>query len=385
MDLTYKRSKFFAMLTKKKSKGKNHPLPIKYANGQSRSATASVAVANAANATPKFNTFYLTLVKDFAVQPIEHFTAKVSEGDEAAFAEAVEEAIDSAFESIAESVGYGLVQDSSGVLGIIDSAAGAPTYTLTKKDDIVRFEIGKVVGAYNASTFAQIGSDFRTITAVDRRLGTFTLDASFTTGGATHAVIPQGDVSLKISGLKSWLPYTDPGGSDDFYGVNRSVDRVRLAGSVIDGTGLSVADALQDGATELSINGGVPGLALMHPRQFNALRKELGSKSEMSDVLIESGEAKFSFKALKMHLDDGNEMVCIGDRNVDNGLAYLLDLDTWAIYCPEAEAINLYDDDGNSILRAASSFDLEVRTYFYGQLGCNSPGRNCVIQLTEVT
>ncbi|MHC5062025.1 MAG: hypothetical protein ACYTFK_13185, partial [Planctomycetota bacterium] len=133
----------------------------------------------------------------------------------------------------------------SGEYGQISGTPGASTtLTLAKPDDITNFEVGQrlVFAANSASALRDSGAHL-TVVAVNLSAGTMVMSANLNTitGLADgDAIFVKGDYEAaddrnKISGLAAWLPASAPGGSDSFFGVNRSVDPVRLAGHRLSG------------------------------------------------------------------------------------------------------------------------------------------------------
>ena len=74
----------------------------------------------------------------------------------------------------------------------------------------------------------------------------------------------------------------------------------------------------------------------------------------------------------------------LSDCDCPAGFAYMLQLNTWKMYCIEAPVV-VFDEDGTEILRQASSDGVESRIYSYSQLACSAPGKNAVITLPALS
>ena len=93
-----------------------------------------------------------------------------------------------------------------------------------------------VFAANTASALRASGASI-TITGVDRDLGVLTFASTAAITGLTNAdsIFANGDYTaandkLKCSGLLDWIPSTTPSATT-FFGVDRSTDPTRLAGS----------------------------------------------------------------------------------------------------------------------------------------------------------
>ena len=116
----------------------------------------------------------------------------------------------------------------------------------------------------------------------------------------------------------------------------------------------------------------------MNPLDYGNFVKALGSKV-IYDRSKSFDEPDIGFKAIQLQGPTGAIDV-IGDVNCPKGLAYMLQLDTWALESLGA-APGILDDDGNRILRDATTDSYIVRVGYYANLTCTAPGWNAVITL----
>ena len=238
------------------------------------------------------------------------------------------------------------------------------------------------------STLGGIDNTFA-ITARNVDNGTVTLNATPTSVVADDLIFRAGDRGNVASGLGAWLPAPSSPGTRtvpaaDFFGVNRSEDPTRLAGLYFDKSSNSGATKIQDALIEslavVQREGGDPDVSWISFEKYSDLVKEIGAKVEYDRR--NSGDAsmaEFSFKGIKL-LSAYGEIMIMADKHCPAAKAYLLQMDTWALYSLE-QAVMLDTLDGNKLLRSNDSDGVEARILGYFQLGCNAPGWNAVIDL----
>lgn len=391
-DTTYKTRPAYAMLAKFEGfKGRNMQIPIKYGNTQGRSQAFASAQANM---TPtKFNDFLITRVKDYSLASVDGETSLATQGDSAAFIEAMTSEIDSAMESLADAHETFVFRDGAGWIGQISSGSNVSTDTITLADinDIVHFEPGMTLVSSGTKTGA-VRTQQEVLEGVDRNAGTLTAtsaawDTVATAIAASDYLFVQGDAHnnvgyVKMFGFEGWIPASAPGGSDSFFGVNRSVD-TRLAGQRFDASSLGLEEGLIDGASVASREGAQLDCLLLNHIQTRTLKKELGSRIEYSKVPAKNAKgdhASISFRSMVLEGDTGPiDVVACNKCPAD--VAWGLDKSTWK-FNSLGPAVRMLNGDGNRWLRQPTADAYEVRLAFYGQLSCNAPGRNVRITLT---
>ena len=122
--------------------------------------------------------------------------------------------------------------------------------------------------------------------------------------------------------------------------------------------------------------------AFVSYEDFRKLVKAVGSKQQViqySDVKVDEPGVTVGFNSLQVAGPNGIIKV-IPDQNCPAGSAFLLQMDTWKLKSL-GEAVRLFDGDGLSIIRDASSDSLLVRCLSYAQVSCRAPGWNCVVTL----
>lgn len=407
-DLVYKKNPFLALVPKDESpsgfSGKYFPVPIVYGTPQGRSATFATAQTNQ---TPPLDVaFFVYRVSNYQLVTITNELLEATQDSAAAFVDQAKLNMDTGFRNISNDLAHDLFSDGSGSRGSYGLASGSIStgvITLDDPNSVVQFEVSMVLVSYSVSgttptqsTSAALGY----VIAVNRSAGTVTVSA--TAGGAAGTptnwstsfpyLAVQGDVNftsaglasanmLKIAGLGAWLPVSAPGGSDSFWGVNRSVDVTRLSGIRFNGQSETIEEALIDSSSLCAREGGQPDMCFMNFASWAALEKALGSKVQYVDVKHE--EADIAFAGIRIHAPYG-PITVMPDRNCPTQTAYLLSMENWKLRSlGRAPHILTYGLEGLEGLRVGNADALEIRIGYYANLCCNAPGWNAVVQLSQ--
>ena len=191
---------------------------------------------------------------------------------------------------------------------------------------------------------------------------------------------------LKLAGLNAWLPVVAPSGSDNFFGVNRSVSPTKLAGlRFAGGAAESIQDALIDAVNQLaaqSSEAGDPDYILLNPVSYQTLVKQLTSQANY--VNVKHDEIDISFKALVLPTANG-EIAILQDRNQFAQQANIITLKTWKLRSlgkvPQFLTFpGFYDQLGFPV---PGSDAVELRVGYYANLTCNAPGANATVPLAQ--
>jgi hypothetical protein len=368
--------------------GKYYPQPVQIGVSQGRSSTFSTAQTN--QTSDVFREFLVTLASDYSLATLDNKTLLSARTDKQAFVNAAKVQVDGAIRSIKNSLGSALFRSGTGSIGQISSITTG-VIVLASALDVVQFEIGMVIQA-NATDGGTPRAALGYVISVDRSAGTVTVSASL--GGsagspaswaASDFLLVQGDVNAKIAGLAGWLPFTAPTSGDSWYGVDRSIDTVRLSGNRKDASNQSIEEGLQDFLTQIAINDGAPDYFITNPNSYVALQKALGSKAQIVELAAEMGKdyrAVVGFKALEIQMS-GMTVKVLQDRNCPAQLGYALQMDTWKlISLGDAPQILTYGAEGLEVLRVSNADAAELRVGYYANLVCNAPAYNGVIKLS---
>lgn len=400
--LTYKDNPLLAMIKKEeKFPGKYYPVPVVYGLSQGSSATFASAYNN--QSSPQVAEFLVTRVADFSLASIDGQLLAAAQTDPGAFIDGAELMIDAAFQNATNRIASAMFRNGAGTIGQIGATitGASPAYllTLANPDDAVQFEGNQVLMAIqNVDGSGTAPTATATVVKVDRNAGVLTLssaDTSLATDWpSSYFLAVQGDLPnasnnnfqpagssttnslLKLAGLAAWLPLSSPGGSDSFFGVNRSVDNQRLAGVSFNGSALSLEEALLQGTGRIALNGGRVDTGICSYATYTALITSIGSKVQYIDQKI--GEIGFR----GVQVNGANTVMSIfPDRNCPDGVIYCLEMDSWCLRSQNPAPHILKYMDEIEILRIPGQDAAELRVGMYGNLYTNKPGHNGVIQV----
>lgn len=412
-DLVFDKNPYLALCPKDETEmgmgGKSFPVPVMYDTGAGRS--ANLGTAQTYQTAPQTVEFQCTRVSNYAVATLTNDFLRASASNIGAFMPAAELNVKSAFRNCSNDLAHDMYGDGSGTRGSYGVGSGSITSGVIILDNlgmVYQFGVGMALVSFSVSgttptqsTSAAIGY----VIAVDTGLGTVTVSA--TQGGAagtptswstTFPYLAQaGDVNfisgglssanmLKIAGLGAWIPATAPGGSDNFFGVNRSVSPTKLAGlRFAGGSAESIQDALIDGVNQLAANSseaGDPDYILLNPVSYQTLVKQLTSQANY--VNVKHDEIDISFKALVLPTANG-DIAILQDRNCPAQTAFIITLKTWKLRSlgkvPQFLTFpGFYDQLGFPV---PGSDAVELRVGYYAQLTCNAPGANATVPLQQ--
>lgn len=379
-NLTYKDNPFLAMVPKFTDfVGKNYPMPLQYSVSQGRSATFANAQANIS--APALVEFLLTRVKDYSLAQIDNETMLASASDLGAFARGAKVHVDSAIRSLKLSLASGVFRSGTGSIAAITTITTG-VIVLTNPGDVVQFEVNMKLNA-SATDGAAPRAASGWVIAVNRNTGTITVSTSLGGAAASPAawaaadfLLQDGDSNAKMKGLAGWIPFVDPT-STPFFGVDRTADRVRLAGIAYDGSAQSIEEAQISATMQIGREGGTTSVGIMGFTSFAALEMALGTKVQYADY---KGPADIAFRGIRVN--GANSVIDIfPDRNCQPLTEWLLQMDTWKLCSLGPSPQILTYEDGVTMLRVTNADAAELRVGSYHQLGTNAPGYNAQVKL----
>lgn len=387
-NLCYPESPLWAKMSKKQNFfGKNKVVAFQYGNPQGRGANFAVGLGNMTAST--YDAVTVTRAKDYAFGEVDGEAVDASKNDAGALLNGLKKEIDNAFYTVARSISNALFSAGGGARGRIKSTTtlASPTIILDDPNSVVNFEKKMVLNlsATDGTTGAKkVGT--LTIIGVDRDAGTLTLSGNITAGVATAAlndfIFQNGDFEVVRSlptGIPGWIPRVAPTPGDNFFGLDRSSDPVRLAGlRYTAGAGGPIEETLIQCAARLAREGGKPDVAVINPIDYANLVVALGSKV-VYDRLGSDSDPKFGFETVKLIGPKGPIMV-LPDLNCPTGEGWMLTLNTWT-FESLLGAPRILNLDGNDMRANATSDSYIFRIGYYGNFICEAPGWNAYFKL----
>lgn len=380
--LFYRKAPFTGQIRKdEKFGGNNARISLRYGAPQGGSFQLPIAMANVTSSSDIG--FLLTRAKDYQVSGISGEALAAGDGDENTIYNTLRGEMEGSMRNLNRSLQIAAWRNGGGQRAQLSNTTTATTVgTLLQAADITGFEVQMRMdlaaddGYNNGGTLAGVRSGGPlTVIAVDRTAGTVTFNANISTlTGATTTdyLFRNGDYSLGSAGVLRWLPPTAPVTGDNHFGVDRSVDPVRLAGVRYSGSGGNKEETIIDAAELVGREGAEDVTCFLNNLDRADIIKSLGSKAVYEPSSSTDGD--IGYRALNIEGPDGTIKV-FSDVNVPRGKFFLLEMDTWVLKSAKGVP-RILDDDGLKMLREANNDGYQWRMGGYFQYGCEAPGYN---------
>ena len=362
--------------------GNNARISLRYGAPQGGSFTFNIAQANATSSSDV--AFLLTRARDYQVSGISGEAIRAGKGDDDTIYNTLRGEMEGSMRNLNRSIQISLWRNGGGQRSQGNSSysvAGAVA-TLAQAADIVGFEVAMKVdfsiddGYNNGGALAGVRAGGPlTVIALDRTAGTITFNANIATlTGVQNSdyLFRNGDYSLGMAGVLRWIPPVAPTTGDNHFGVDRSVDVVRLAGIRYSGGGGNKEETLVDAAELASREGAEELTAFINNLDRADIVKSLGSKAMYEPSVSSDGD--IGYRALNIEGPDGTIQI-FSDVNMPRGKFALLDMSTWVLKSAGSFP-GLLDDDGLKMIRESNADGYQWRMGGYPQLGCEAPGYN---------
>jgi hypothetical protein len=381
--LFYRKAPLVGLIDKDEQFGGNNArISLRYGAPQGGSYVYAVAQANVTSSSDVG--FLLTRSKDYQVSGITGEALAAGDGDANTIYNTLRGEMEGSMRNLNRSIQIGSWRNGGGQRSQGNgtySVAGA-TATLLQAADITGFEVNMRCdfaaddGYNNGGALAGVrGNGPLTIQSIDRTLGTITFTANVNTlTGVTNNdfIFRQGDYSLGPAGVLRWIPPVAPVTGDNHFGVDRSVDTVRLAGIRYSGAGGNKEETLIDAAELAGREGAEEVTAFLNNLDRADIIKSLGSKAIYEPSVSTDGD--IGYRALNIEGPDGTIKV-YSDVNVPRGRFFLLDMETWILKSAKGVP-RILDDDGLKMLRESNNDGYQWRMGGYYNYGCEAPGYN---------
>ena len=391
--------------------GKYFTIPVIAAGGGGRS--ANFGLAQSSQSAPLTPEFQVTKTNNYSLFTITGEFLRASAESVGAFMPGMDANVKAAFAVLGNDLAQSMFGDGSGNRGTYGLGAGSiasGVITLDNAQQAMFFQPGMILNSYSVSGLTptqSTGAALGYVIAIDTGAGTVTVSA--TAGGAAgtpsgwSTAFPYLSVSgdtnfisnglasanmLKWAGFLAWLPAASPGGSDNFFGVNRSVMPSTLAGYRFPGSGESIQDALIDAVNQLEAQAtpaGKPDFIFINPVSYQALIKQLTSQGVYQMVKAKVNEdVSISFKSLVLPTGTG-EINILQDRNCLPQAAFVITSKTWKIRSLGKLTQFLtwpgaYDQIG---IPVPGQDAVQCQLVSYSQLTCNAPAANAYVSLSQ--
>lgn len=402
---TYFDNPLWAMMTKRQAvanvTGRSFIHPVVYATSQGRRVNFAQAQA-AGQVTGELSVdFTVPRFNNYHDASVATETVLSTRDDRGAFTRAVTLITDDALRNLGLDQAISMYGDGTGLRGNVSSTTtlASNQLVLSIADSALLFEVGMeldlcAAGTQTPRAYGSAGHGLYVI-GVDRINGILSIGTTLnpatasacnitdsTNGIPTAAVgdgvFVRGDENAKMTGLQAWIPYNPSAGflATSFLGVNRGIDPVRLAGNWLDGSQLSVEEAMIQGATNVKKQSsmGIDHVFLGYSKYAQLL------KSQSAKVVIEEQvNPDVSFEGVELLTSSGRVSV-VPDRNCPPNRMFGLNLGSWD-FIHLGDPVQVFNYDGNTWLRQPSDDGMEIRFFSLGNLVCRQPAANIVINV----
>lgn len=307
--------------------------------------------------------------------------------DEGAFFRAVKHETDNGIRSFGDRLSVELLTgNGQGWIGRVQSI-NSTTVTLgipsgqTQKWTALRFKESMTLNSSTDGTLANITAHSSQVQKVNYTAGTIVLSNVTNLSNGDYLAAAGDFEEGGCHGVSAWIPLAEPGDSDSFHGVNRSVNPTLLAGHRLPSTAAnnSIKENALDLAADMETTGSLDDSGekdgYLHPSNWNRLAKDLDTQ-----VKRETDDGGFGFGYIEQESAAGT-IKWFSEPDCDADRGYILTRSTWVIRHAMGFP-HLNEDDGNAALRAPNLDSIEVRLRSAGNLFCLAAGGNGVFPIT---
>lgn len=364
-------------------------IPITYGLLPSGSVTFSTAQAN--SGTLAATAFKIDVdgatPSDYTTVDIAGQVFRGSNVDKFAFFKQISGHIEAALRTQARRRAMMVYRSYRGYIGTIHASTTLTGTTLqwAQRGEVRCIDKGNKISFADSSFAARDSGKALTINAAGRTANPTTCTMSANLNTVTAIAVGdyihfEGDLSGWPYGLMDIVPESDPTAGDSFHGVDRSADPWRLAGGRLDCSAKDSLSGLIEGIHLMGEEGQMDLSAFVPPETYHELVELIRASTVYNAERIErparmeGGDSqKVSVKGLRIDGPDGVVDV-YRDIFCPPTTGWVGELDRLTLMSM-GEDPGILEEDGNMILRKATTDSYEVRVGGYPQMACDGPGR----------
>jgi hypothetical protein len=300
------------------------------------------------------------------------------------------------FEQACWGTGYGMV----GVIATVTNTSGTTwTITFDNTNSMAGFGVGYNFVTSSAVAASAIDTGSFTVTSITRATNTIVVTANSGWGGGAgpaigRVVFALGDKNatgnttpILAVGVPGWIPLVAPTPGESFFGIDRTADNERLAGTRVDGRGMTIKQAIinavsaAQNATDGNPDATFDSCYLNHIQVGTLINQEGNRKFDVS----KAKEADVMYQGVVIQTPAGKCTV-FGSSNVPQNAGWVLSSKTWKIYTPGGTIVrNIIAENpmgAGNLWRVVENDDaIEGRWGWRAAIGCLNPALNAVFQL----
>ena len=381
----YKTFKHTSAITKHEDfSGENKVVSVQTENPQGASADYQVALGSLEQGT--YRKFTVTPVNHYSIARIRGDALKRASSSAGSLVDLWKNETDGASMTEVKHIEIMSFRNGTGVLGTLDGSTSVSNTTIpiSRAADIVNVDLGARLQFVNSATSLSptIRSGFAKVTGINRSMTNGTASLTFAANldtlviGVTNtdSFVRAGDAAQSgtaqvLSGMQLWID----GVGATLFGLTRTTDPIRLAGQVVNVSGVNMEDAIIEAEAALVSQGFATDTLVMHcnPQDIKELKKTIGGKVTYPRAEMKTTIAGISFKAYEFEGDNGT-IKMISNPFYPKGEFLLADMDAYSLDSM-GPAPHLQDYDTNNFLRTGTDDTWQVSFATYGQILCQMP------------
>lgn len=394
-ELSFFQNAFFAMLEKKNGQeagARQYIQPIEYEHPGGESAGFSDAMTD--NSPGLWDQFLLARKAQYKRVLVDYELLAATKTNREAFDKAMK-IFDKGFRGFGGKIGRRLFRTVGGSIGQLSiQSTSTTTLSFADRAHIFGLQIGMKLQFATADGTGSLldNGDYVTVTAVDHRNNTFTIDQTLATAIAgvttTSYVFQKGDFGACLNGLEDWLPVDDRTTrlAAAYNGVTRSASPVLLGGVYLDGSTMALDEVLINLVGEVGLYGGTTDFIMANPRTLTDMQLldsgKLTAQAVQCQLRNANDEVLVGFSGYRVVIGDKTVFVT-GERHCPMSRVYALQLDTWTLW-HAGQIVNWLGEEitGSKLKAAENEPSAEARLGSWCNLGCSAPGYNGVAKIT---
>ena len=399
-DMVLRSVPVFAMIGQQTGLGgKNYHFPVQYGYNQGVSGSFSKSRANATIA--KDVQFTVWFAKKYSSYKLDRMDLGLSDSAVKSFCDIKIREMDNCEQmhiiDIANDT-YGNGTGSFSSIGSVTVLTPNTTarITLTNKEDLFKVFVNEYLEIWDTTNSTQRGAatTFQVTQIDSMEQGSFVVtstNAALTSLVAGDLIFRDGNRSAPannsdggvLQGFQAWIPKT-LAANDNFYNVNRNLDRDALAGVYMQASGANPLEAVNLLVYKIKSRFKMADqemTALINPLDLLDIINQQSGKLELTQQDFIRGDINLSFRGVRIPSAASGVIKFVEDYNCPRGLIFVLSMSTWSYIASRtiAEKVN---DDGLIIRRTNDNTDsYEVQWASYINLICTAPGHNGIVDL----
>jgi hypothetical protein len=371
---------------KKDQTGDAVKVPLKGSVGAGQGATALTAYANATLANRY--AFTVTPFKAYGESIIPLDQAIFATGDDNSVVDFLMDESKTAMDAAKKQVDQALASDGSGTLGTIKSNSGTYVLVLTQASDINNFSVGMVLVSKATAFAGSLDTGSATVTNITASSVSITVTAN---GGwtptNTHVVGLQGTMAastalVTFAGIPAWIPpiASRPVASTAFFGVDRSVDEQKLAGTALDGTNMGVLEGINKLAHMImAVPGARVDMVVCSYATLGKIEADLQTQARYVDV---KGKGIDVFYKLIEINGPAGPMYIVPSSSWSDSFVAVLTSDSWVLGSPGNRPFQPATSTGTPLVEIPGADQAVAQYRAAGFAYTNAPGHNGMLTIT---